>query len=295
MEQMNPYRIVNLVQGSPEWHEYRRWKIGASDISTILGTNNFKTPYQLYQEKVDGKIPFVTDAMRRGTLLESEGRDKANEILGASYKPLCIESISDDYMFCSLDGMDDTAEIKIIEIKCPSSLDSHALSVDDKVPSYYIAQLQMQMFVANADAAYYVSYFPEHIIPIAIVLVKRDQDLINRMLPAAKDFFIKIINFDPPELTSKDYKIVTEFELVDLAKERAQLKNECDDAMKRVDEIDAILKSKITENSIIGPLKICRSTRKGSIEYEKIPELQSVDIEHYRKKNTVYWTIRQKD
>lgn len=295
MEQMNPYRIVNLVQGSPEWHEYRRWKIGASDISTILGTNNFKTPYQLYQEKVDGKIPFVTDAMRRGTLLESEARDKANEILGGNYKPICIESISDDYMFCSLDGMDVNAEIKVIEIKCPSSLDSHALAVDDKIPNYYVAQVQMQMFVANADAAYYVSYFPEHIIPIAIVLVKRDQDLINRMLPAAKDFFSKIINFDPPELTSRDYKVIDSVELIELALKRYDLKKGCEDALKKCDEIDAILKSKITESSIVGPLKICRSTRKGTIEYEKIPELQSVDIEQYRKKNTVYWTIRQKD
>lgn len=293
MESANKYKIIPLTQGSTEWLEYRRWKIGASDISAILGENNFKTAYQLYLEKIGEHVPFVTDAMRRGTLLEEHARVKANEIIGANYKPVCIESVTEDHMFCSLDGMDTEAEIKIIEIKCPTSIDGHSYAVNDKIPPYYLPQLQMQMYVADAEAAYYVSYLPDDIIPIAIVLVKRDNEMISRIIKEAKKFYEKMISFDPPELSSKDYRIVSDVALIELANERAQLKNECDDAMKRVDEIDAVLKGSVTDNSIVGPLKLIKASRRGTIDYAKVPELKTVDLEPYRKKTTVYWTIRQ--
>jgi hypothetical protein len=41
--------------------------------------------------------------------------------------------------------------------------------------------------------------------------------------------------------------------------------------------------------SIIGDMKIQRITRRGSIEYDKIPELQNLDLEIYRKKPIDTW------
>ena len=40
-----------------------------------------------------------------------------------------------------------------------------------------------------------------------------------------------------------------------------------------------------------GGIKLAKSTRKGLVDYEKIPELQGVDLDKYRKPTAVAWRI----
>ncbi len=43
-----------LIQNTPEWHAFRRKRIGASDAPVIMGISPWKTPYQLWIEKTSG-------------------------------------------------------------------------------------------------------------------------------------------------------------------------------------------------------------------------------------------------
>lgn len=55
--------IVNLVQGTTEWHEHRRVHRNASETSVVLGCSSWTTPYQLWQQKLGLAKPDVNAAM----------------------------------------------------------------------------------------------------------------------------------------------------------------------------------------------------------------------------------------
>lgn len=46
-------------------------------------------------------------------------------------------------------------------------------------------------------------------------------------------------------------------------------------------------------NVMGGGLSLSKSVRKGHIEYAKVPELQNVDLEAYRKESITVWTVTQ--
>ena len=64
-----------MQQNTEEWLEFRRDKIGASDAPIIMGKSPWKTPHQLWEEKIGVRTSsYETAAMRRGKDLESEAR-----------------------------------------------------------------------------------------------------------------------------------------------------------------------------------------------------------------------------
>lgn len=287
-------KILSLTQNTPEWLQYRKWKVCASEISAILGSNPWKSAYKLFHEKVGEVKPFVTDAMRHGAAVESEARAKINEVLGANYKPICIEHDEMDFLFASLDGYDDQVEIPLIEIKCPVKIDSHHIALSDKVPGYYIAQLNLQMLIAGVESCYYCSYMPYDLIPLAIVLVKRDPELCKRIVEAAKAFYDRMLNMNCPEPEKKDIQpiVINDPALVEMALKRVKLKEQMVGLEQELDAIDEALKSACAESSVIGPVKVTKSEVKGSIQYDKIEALSGIDLEKYRKPSYTKWTVK---
>lgn len=43
--------LVELSQGTPEWHEWRKNGIGGSDATVVEGISPYRTPRQLFYEK----------------------------------------------------------------------------------------------------------------------------------------------------------------------------------------------------------------------------------------------------
>ena len=56
--------IVQLVQGSEQWHAHRRGLRNASETSAVLGISPWMTPYQLWLSKTGRAQPDVNAAMR---------------------------------------------------------------------------------------------------------------------------------------------------------------------------------------------------------------------------------------
>lgn len=201
--------INDFEQGTENWLEWRKDKIGASDIPIILGISKYCTAYNLWRKKV-GFLPegIETPAMARGKYLEPLVRGQVNEEKGYNFVPVACSHKELDWAIASLDGYDDEKGV-VLEIKCTSKL-NHELAMRGSVPEDHMAQVQWQLFVTGAENALYVHYYDNINVYVDI---KRDDDYIkNVLLPAASDFYKRVTFCDPPEIEEKDY-----VQIIDLA------------------------------------------------------------------------------
>lgn len=71
---------------------------------------------------------------------------------------------------------------------------------------------------------------------------------------------------------------------------------ECANMRKKYEEMEGRLKEELValsndENCSAGIFRFFKSFRKGSVEYEKIPELRFVDLDKYRKPGVSMWRL----
>lgn len=144
------------IQGSPEWLEYRRTKIGASDAPIIMGESPWNTPDQLMKNKLLGIHNEINFWMQRGIDLEDSARQCFENITGILFSKDVLIHPRYPWMIASVDGID-IEEKQILEIKCPGKRD-HACAKNGEIPAKYNAQLQHQMEVCQVDRIHYFSF-----------------------------------------------------------------------------------------------------------------------------------------
>lgn len=142
------YEFVKAEQRSPEWFALRADGITATDVSVIAGLNPYKTPYQLWAEKLGKYEPEpVGPAAIRGILLENTvaefyemetGRElrRSNGIVRLKEMPWAMASL--DRTIVGEEGL--------VEIKTSTS---PRWSLHP-VPPEVVAQVQWQMFVTGS-------------------------------------------------------------------------------------------------------------------------------------------------
>ncbi len=194
------YTILNLEQGSKEWHEARRNRIGASDAAAIMGVSPWTTPYQLWRRKL-GLIPEQEEngAMRRGKELEVKAREICCELLDCELFPLTIVPEDDPWMICSYDGINLDKRIAV-EIKCPGKVD-HGKAESGEIPEKYRPQLKHQLYVCGFDEIYYFSYGKS---TIRMLKYERNEWDVKQQILIEKRFWDGLQNLEPPEMTEKD-------------------------------------------------------------------------------------------
>lgn len=86
-------QIVNLVQGTPEWHAHRAKHFNASDAPAMMGCSSYKTRSELVKELATGLGQEVDVATQRrfddGHRFETLARPLAEEIIGEDLSP-CV-------------------------------------------------------------------------------------------------------------------------------------------------------------------------------------------------------------
>lgn len=86
----------------------------------------------------------------------------------------------------------------------------------------------------------------------------------------------------------------TDDEWTILAVEYRMLKAEIKQKEKRLEQLrDALVSMSETACSIGGGLMVEQCERKGAIQYSAIPQLISVDLEHYRGEPIKYWKVTE--
>ena len=268
-----------LKQNTPEWLEMRKKYVGASDAPVIMEESPYKTPYQLWEEKLGLSHQVQNSSMRRGHDLEDKARDELTKMTGIFFLPQVKFHKTLGWMMASLDAID--AEGKhIAEIKCPSKLE-HEGAHQGVVPKKYMPQLQHQMEVCEVDMAIYFSFNGE---AGAIVKVYRDDAYIKSMLEKEKQFFDCMQEFTPPQMISRDYQMLDSDEWWDLS-DRWRMVNEKIKVLEKEEKDirDLIIIRSQKRNTIGAGIKVTKMVKKGVVDYSQIPELEGVDLDKYRK------------
>lgn len=177
-----------MKQRTPEWHEWRKNKLGSSEAASIMGCG-FLSILELFEIKLGIRPPQEENAaMARGIALEDEARQCFEMMQDIDVFPTCLEHPDYPWMGASLDGMT-LDQSQAVEIKCPGEKD-HAIARRGAVPAKYIPQLQHIMSVAGLKEIFYFSYKDGE----GIILVhERDDEYIKELIEKEAEF-IRCLN-----------------------------------------------------------------------------------------------------
>ena len=156
--------LIEVEQGSTEWHTLRQSGIGSSDAAVILWQDPFgKTPYSLWKLKTGRSAPKDWDpfgAKGHGRNTEEHARNQAAAFLGDFYAPAVLrcDIKGCEFMLASLDGANaDLTEI--LEVKCPVEIGTHLQAREGRVDDHYYTQVQHQLYVTGAKLCHFFSWF----------------------------------------------------------------------------------------------------------------------------------------
>ena len=279
------FEFVDVEQGSAEWLALRRTKITATDAAAILGVSPWKTPLQLYNEKISDGLPTpVNERMQRGIDLEPIARHLFEIKTGIEVLPRVVVK---DWAMASLDGIS-ACSTHVLEIKCPGEKD-HAIALTGKVPDHYYPQLQHQMYVTNVQLMYYFSFDGFDGVTVEVA---RDNKYIEKMVVEEKKFYDCLQNRTPPE---SDYVERNDYEWIDTAFRWKEVTKE----IKALEKEEETLRNSLIQlggelNCKGAGISLCRIQRAGHVDYTKIAALKGLDLEIYRKPASISWRITEK-
>ena len=279
--------LGNLEQNTPEWEEMRKDKIGASDAPIIMGVSPWRTPYQLWQEKLSLIAPRQNYAMARGHQLEPKALELLEQKTGLLFHPVVKIHAELHWMIASLDAVD-VEDKCIAEIKCPGEKD-HSVAVNGSIPEKYFPQLQHQMEVAQVEFAYYFSFDGTDGV---LLKVYRDDDYIKNLINTEKEFYECIQELSAPSLTERDYQTVDSPEWLNIASKWKHVTSQLSALEAEEKKLrESLISLSGNQNSKGGGIAVMKGMRKGSVDYKKIPELRSLNLDAYRKESISYWKI----
>lgn len=180
-------QTVNLEQGSQEWLDYRRDKVGASDVSYLFGENPFckaddQTKF-LIGLKLGFNSIFINSAMQAGNDNEQDIIDHIEEKYGITTQPIVgyVGNIS-----ASFDGLTFDRDI-VVEVKY-SDHTYNIIKKYKKVPKNYYLQVQQQLLVSGAKKAYFAAMSPSTR-DVEDIVVERDEKTIEQIQQKINEFY----------------------------------------------------------------------------------------------------------
>ncbi len=279
-----------MEQNTKEWLDLRKNHIGASDAPIIMGVSPWRTPYQLWQEKLGlGESQTETQAMRYGKQMEEPARQAYEKYTGNLVCPEVIFHPTKKFMMASLDGLSFDRSIAV-EIKNSNSED-HRIAKDGKVPEKYYPQVQHQLACLGINMLHYFSYRDGDGV---VVEVERDHTYIESLYKEEESFWNKVINLDAPDLGERDFVKIEDEDFARLAAEWGNLTKQLALLEKKEKEYRAALIARANgQNAKGNGITLTKIVRKGAVDYKKVPELIGVDLEVYRKEPVESWRISQ--
>lgn len=286
--------ILELEQRSPAWMKARESSIGSSEVSALMGTNPWKSPYQLWEEKTGRRSgQFTNAAMQRGIDFEDQARECLEKQVGLKFTPKVYRRTDKTFLMASLDGITDCGST-LCEIKCPSSGGLRDYALKGEAPPYYFSQMDYQMLVSGAkEAIFFVWYSDEE---NYIVRITADENRQLEVETKVTEFWEKYIITDtPPPLDKKDYFVLDEAAWVDNAKKYVDLKSRMKDLETQLKSVEDDLKRQFRlqgKSAVMGGgITVQEIERKGTVNTEAILAEFKIDGEKYRGKPTKYLKI----
>lgn len=147
-------QIVNLVQGSPEWHAHRAQHFNASDAPAMMGASSYRTRSELIKELATGITPEVDAVTQRrfddGHQFEALARPLAEEIIGEELSPCVGTRGKYSASFDGLTFMNDVAfEHKTLSKRLAEAMHDGCTGAD--LPLEYQIQMEQQAMVSGCE------------------------------------------------------------------------------------------------------------------------------------------------
>lgn len=147
-------QLVNLVQGSADWHAHRRNHFNASDAPAMMGCSSYKKRSELVKELATGLTPEFDAATQRrfndGHQFEALARPLAEQIIGEDLSPCVGTRGKYSASFDGLTFMNDTAfEHKTLNADLRELLARGCDGAD--LPLQYQVQMEQQAMVSGAE------------------------------------------------------------------------------------------------------------------------------------------------
>jgi len=279
-----------MQQGTSQWLMWRRAGLGASDAPVIMGIYTYKTPFQLWEEKLgrecqEKKNQFILD---KGHTIEKRARLLYEILNDKPMPPALVEYAKMPFLRASLDGYDAEKNI-ILEIKYVGKKELQEIRDSGKIPERYYPQVQHQLLVTGAKCVDFFAYNDE-LDSYTLVKCEPDNDYIHLLVEKEREFWQLVQKQTAPELTEKDYVFIQDQEAQFLIDQWIFKKKLLDKIAEEEQALKKQILEKIKEPRVkFGLVKISRQKRAGNIDYKIIPELQNLDLEKYRKPEIVYW------
>ena len=187
-------KLPQHEQRSEEWFAARKTRLTSSDIDTVLGQNRYSKPVDVLFKKCNLGKPFTGNVFtRHGQKYEDEAIEhyceKYNKrvyAFGLLPHPT-IEWIGGSPDDITHDGI-------VIEVKCPYS----RKIVMGEIPKQYVAQVKMNMEIANLDHAVFIEYKPatetEDIV-FNVVHVERDSTWLPSVIDSLHTFWNEVLHY----------------------------------------------------------------------------------------------------
>jgi putative phage-type endonuclease len=279
---MNTPAIIQLTQGSPEWHAYRLTHRNASESAAVLGLSPWTTPYQLWLIKTSRYCHETNVAMQRGTELEPAARVAYEAQTGLIMQPVVLEAGA---YSASLDGMTLEGDL-VLEIKCPMRGANSNLWLDvaaGQVPAYYLIQVQHQLMVSGASTAHLWVYDGNKGL---LHEIDRDELAMDRIRQAWDAFQPYLDSDTPPPLSEADTLVRNDPAWADAAKAFSDAKRLADEQADRLElaRKALVLLARHPKESGAG-VSVTRFWKAGNVVYKDVPALKGVDLDKFRGKS----------
>jgi predicted phage-related endonuclease len=157
-------KVIDCVQGTPEWHAARCGVPSASNFDKIVCMNGApskqktKYLYQLAGESITGlaEVTYQNANMLRGVEMEDEARQLYQLITGK-------EALKTGFCLAEGYGCSPDAFVEadgLLELKCPLLATHVGYLIDNSLPSEYFQQVQGQLLVTGRKWVDFMSYYP---------------------------------------------------------------------------------------------------------------------------------------
>lgn len=283
-------KVINLQQGTKEWHDYRQTKVGASEVSYLFNENPFcsskdQTKYLLGIKLGFNQI-FVNSHMRAGNDNEAEIVAYVEEKYNIITQPLVAY---DGDISASFDGITFEHDA-VIEVKYSTDTFNHIRTHKTPPRNYYL-QVQQQMLVSGAKTAYFAS-MNKDTREIEVCEVEADAKVQNEIKEKIKDFMEFMHS---QEWTADDFNeertddewasLVDDYKIAKLINDEA--KQKLDEAKKRLIEASG------GSNSKGFGCTVYKTKGRETINYKAIIDDAGLEIDDkYKKIGGESWSIR---
>ena len=282
--------IVDLVQRTEAWFDWRKEGITASMIPVIMGLSAYQTPYQLWAEFVGLKEPDDLSGnyhVQRGVEQEPEAREAVENEYGRPYLPVCVEADHNPLFKASLDGLYQLGDDReVLEIKCPcEKIYNEILELKGSAPTFqmYAAQVQWQLNCSGATRGRLYFYLRGKR-PISTG-IQLNEAFIEKAEEMALQFWQLVKTKTPPPLDPERDTVVYELEQapsdwassVETYKAKAALVSEKETELKamkaEMKELEKYFTSQVPDDVQTfdkDGIRATRVERKGTVDYKKV-------------------------